>query len=118
MDPLNWITLVVGIAAYSLGARTFYHCFFGKPGGHHEPGRDKQGHLSATPQPRLNLKFSLHRKEVSTSQPLPPPTEWADPGVALGNRRFHPLTNPPQNQSPRAETECHVRTTGAHMALG
>ena len=36
MDPLDWITVVVGIAAYSLGARTFYHCFFDKPGGHHE----------------------------------------------------------------------------------
>jgi hypothetical protein len=35
MDPLDWITLVVGVAAYSLGAYTFYHCFFDKPGGHH-----------------------------------------------------------------------------------
>ena len=36
MDPLDWITLVVGIAAYSLGAYTFYHCFFAKPEGHHK----------------------------------------------------------------------------------
>ena len=34
MNPLDWITLVVGIAAYSLVAYTFYHCFFDKPGGH------------------------------------------------------------------------------------